>query len=112
MTSDVPRATPALAGLAAGALVGLGDGVGAGLAAGAGVGGIVLAALLAASVDGALGLLAGAAAEVLLRAAGWGRAARAPRWAYAVGALLTGGGAAVAGVAVIYLSLARRNRFL
>ncbi len=47
-------------------------------------------AALVAAVDAVLGVGAGAAVELVARAAIWGRAARPPGWARAVAFLLVG----------------------
>jgi hypothetical protein len=82
----------ALAGGAAGALVGFADGLRAALLVGTGVRTTLATAVLAASVDAVLGVGAGAAVELVGRAAVWGRWVRAPGWARAVAFVLAGGG--------------------
>jgi arylsulfatase A-like enzyme len=102
----------ALAGGIAGAVVGLADGIRAALLVGAG-GRVTLAtALLTAAADAALGVGAGAAAELVARAAVWGRRARAPRWARAAAFALAGGGAAGAAAGAVVTTALRHNRFL
>jgi arylsulfatase A-like enzyme len=102
----------ALAGAAAGALVGLADGIRAALLVGAGLRVVASTGLLAAGVDALLGLGAGAGIEVALRAAAWGRAARAPWWARVVAWALSGLAAAAAAAGVVVATAGRHNRFL
>ena len=91
--NERPRLTTgagALAGGIAGAVVGFADGIRAALLTGTGLRVALEAAILAASVDAVLGVGAGAAAELVARAAIWGRRARPPRWARAVAFTLAG----------------------
>jgi choline-sulfatase len=102
----------ALGGGMGGAVVGFVDGLRAALLVGAGLRVALATALLTASVDAALGVGAGAAAELVGRAAVWGRRARAPRWARAVVFALAGAGAAGAAAGVVVTTALRHNRFL
>jgi arylsulfatase A-like enzyme len=112
MTRRVPRGTLALGGLAAGVAVGFSDGLWAGLAAGADARGAVTAAVLTASVDGLLGVVAGMALEIVGRVALWGRGARLGRLTLAVGSVVLGAVAAASTIAVARAVIDRRNRFL
>src|SRR6478609_5592552 len=98
----------ALAGGIAGAFVGLVDGLRAALLAGTGL----ATAALVTAVDAVLGVGAGAAVELVARAALWGRAARPPGWARAVAFLLVGLAAAGAAASVVMATAQRNNRFL
>jgi arylsulfatase A-like enzyme len=102
----------ALAGGIAGAFVGLVDGLRAAMLAGAGLGTTLATAALVAAVDAVLGVGAGAAAELVARAAVWGRAARPPGWARAVAFLLVGLAAAGVAASVVMATAQRNNRFL
>jgi arylsulfatase A-like enzyme len=113
--ADHPRSNlglGALAGALAGAGVGLADGVRAALLVGGAARVLLGTALLAASVDAIVGLLAGAAVEAVLRLAIWGRRARPPVWARALSLVAAGAGAAAAAAAVVSATALRRNRFL
>jgi arylsulfatase A-like enzyme len=112
---DTPRQSLGvgpIAGAVAGVIVGAVDGARAALVFGAGPQVALGTALLGAGVDGFVGLVAGTAIELVVRAGLWGRRARAPMWSR-VGALvvagLAAGGAAVAMVAATAM---RNNRFL
>jgi len=74
----------ALAGALAGAGVGVVDGIRAACLFGSGFRIALVTGLLAASVDALVGLAAGAAAEVLIRLAVWGRRRSPPIWARAL----------------------------
>jgi arylsulfatase A-like enzyme len=102
----------ALAAGVAGAFVGFVDGARAAVLAGAGLGTLLATAGLVASIDAVLAGGAGAAAELVVRAAVWGRRARAPRWAQAAALLLAGVGAAGAACATVVATAQRNNRFL
>ena len=102
----------ALAGGAAGALVGFADGLRAALLVGTGVRTTLATAVLAASVDAVLGVGAGAAVELVGRAAVWGRWVRAPGWARAVAFVVAGGAAAGAATSAVMMTAQRHNRFL
>jgi arylsulfatase A-like enzyme len=103
-------------GAAAGALAGVAVGAVDGLCAGAAVGGtarsVLAAMILAGSLDGLAGWVAGVGVELLTRLAVWGRGARAPVWARVVGFILVGACAAACAVAVVTGTSLRRNRFL
>ena len=64
------------------------------------------------AIDAALGVGAGAAAELVARAAVWGRRAQAPAWARAVAFLLAGAAAAGAAAGAVVMTALRNNRFL
>ena len=84
MDDRPPRLTiggGALAGGIAGVIVGFADGVRAALLMGGGLRVALAAGVLAASVDAVLGVGAGAAVELVARAAVWGRRVRPPLWA-------------------------------
>jgi choline-sulfatase len=102
----------ALAGGIAGALVGFAEGIRAASLVGAGLRVTLATAVLAASVDAVLGVGAGAAAELVARAAVWGRRARAPGWARAVAFALAGLAAAAAAAGAVMMTSLRNNRFL
>src|SRR5262245_25366293 len=113
--NDRPRLTTgagALAGGIAGAVVGFADGLRAALLTGTGAGVALQTALLAASVDAVLGVAAGATAELVARAALWGRGARPPRWARVVALVLAGLAAAGAAAGTVMTTALRNNRFL
>jgi choline-sulfatase len=115
MDERPPRLTigaGALAGGLAGAFVGFADGIRAALLVGAGVRVTLATAVLAAAIDAALGVGGGAAAELVTRAAAWGRRASGPAWARAVAFLLAGSAAAGAAAGVVVTTALRNNRFL
>jgi len=93
-------------------MVGIVDGVRAALIVGVDGRDVLVAALLAASVDAVLGLVAATAIFGLARAASWGR--RGPiattRWGPAL--MLAGAATIGVTVAVFAATLDRRNRFL
>src|SRR5262245_12504568 len=91
--ADRPRLTTgagALAGGIAGGVIGFADGIRAALLVGTGARVALATAVLVASVDAMLGVGAGAAAELVARAAIWGRRARSPGWARAIAFGLAG----------------------
>jgi len=102
----------ALAGGIAGAVVGFADGIRVALLVGTGVRVTLATAVLAAAIDAALGVGGGAAAELVVRAAAWGRRAQGPAWARAVAFLLAGAAAAGAAAGVVVTTALRHNRFL
>ncbi len=102
----------AFAGFVAGALAGLVDGARAAILVGVDLPAGVLASLLAASVDAALGLATSTVAALLWRVAVWGRAVRAPPWTQWLVLAAVGGGAVVATEATFSATLTRQNRFL
>jgi arylsulfatase A-like enzyme len=108
----LPLGAGASAAGLAGLVVGLVDGARAAHAAGAGLKVGALAALLAAGVDGLLGLLAGLGVELAARAAIWGRRARAPLAARAAALLLAGAAAGAAAAGTVGATALRHNRFL
>ena len=115
MDERPPRLTigaGALAGGIAGAVVGFADGIRAALLVGTGVRVTLATAVLAAAIDAALGVGVGAAAELVARAAAWGRRAQGPAWARAVAFLLAGSAAAGAAAGVVVTTALRHNRFL
>ena len=115
MDDRPPRLTigaGALAGGIAGAFVGFADGIRAALLVGTGVRVTLATAVLAAAIDAALGVGVGAAAELVARAAAWGRRAQGPAWARAVAFLLAGAAAAGAAAGVVMTTALRNNRFL
>src|SRR4029079_12122281 len=79
---------------------------------GTGVRTTLATAVLAASVDAVLGVGAGAAVELVGRAAVWGRWVRAPGWARAVAFVVAGGAAAGAATSAVMRRAQRHNRFL
>jgi arylsulfatase A-like enzyme len=98
--------------MGAGFAVGLLDGGwAAGVARSGQVGG-VLTALLAAAVDGVLGLAGGLVLEMVTRLAVWGRLGRGADWARGVSTALAAVAAAIATVFAATGSLERKNRFL
>jgi arylsulfatase A-like enzyme len=113
--AERPRLTTgagALAGGVAGALVGFADGIRSALLVGTGPKAALATAVLVGAIDAMLGVAAGAAVELVARAALWGRRVRAPWPARAVAyglAALAAGGAAAGGVMT---TAARHNRFL
>ncbi|HXJ21694.1 MAG TPA: sulfatase-like hydrolase/transferase [Polyangia bacterium] len=107
-----PIAHCAGAGALAGMAVGAVDGVRAGMAVGASASALLATMLLTVSLDGLVGWTAGVACEVLGRLTVWGRGARPPAWARAVGFVVAGAGAAWAAVAVVTGTSLRKNRFL
>jgi len=113
--NERPRLTTgagALAGGIAGVAVGFVDGLRAAVLTGTSVGVALQTALLTASVDAVLGVAAGAAAELVGRAALWGRRAQPPRWARAVALGLAGLAAAGAAAGAVTMTALRNNRFL
>jgi arylsulfatase A-like enzyme len=113
--ADRPRLTTgagALAGGLAGALVGFADGVRAALLVGTTARVALATAVLVASIDAMLGVAAGAAAELVARAALWGRRARPPAWARGVTFALAGLAAGGAAAGAVFSTAARHNRFL
>ena len=82
----------ALAGGVCGLVVGLLDGVRAAVLVGTSA--LVGTMLLTAAIDGGLGVVAGAAVELVARVAAWGRRVRAPLAARLVAYTLVGAGAA------------------
>ncbi|HMF43949.1 MAG TPA: sulfatase-like hydrolase/transferase [Polyangia bacterium] len=113
--ADRPRLTTgagALTGGIAGALVGIADGIRAAALVGTGVRVALATAVLVGAIDAMLGVGAGAAVELVARAAVWGRRARAPRWARALAFVIAGGAAAGAAAGAVYATALRNNRFL
>lgn len=102
----------ALAGALAGAGVGVVDGIRAACLFGSGFRIALVTGLLAASVDALVGLAAGAAAEVLIRLAVWGRRRSPPVWARALAFALVGAGGAAAAARTVSATALRHNRFL
>jgi len=104
-------AAPA-AGLLGGAIVGLVDGVRAALIVGVDARDVLVAALLAASVDALLGVVAAATIFGLARVALWGRrgAIATTRWGPAL--MLAGAATIGVTVAVFAATLDRHNRLL
>ena len=115
MDDRPPRLTiggGALAGGIAAVTVGFADGIRAALLMGGGLRVALAAGVLAASVDAVLGVGAGAAVELVARAAVWGRRVRPPWWARAAAFVLAGAGAAGAAAGVVVATALRNNRFL
>src|SRR5437762_2406990 len=113
--ADRPRLTTgagALSGGVAGALVGFADGIRAALLVGTSPRVALATAVLVAAIDAMLGAGAGAAVELVARAAVWGRRARAPGGARIVAFVLAGGAAAGAAAGAVYATAMRHNRFL
>jgi arylsulfatase A-like enzyme len=102
----------ALAGGIAGALVGFVDGIRAAQLVGARLPTTLATAVLVGAMDAVLGLGAGAAVELVARAASWGRRVRAPGWARAVTFALAGLAAGAAAAGVVVATSLRHNRFL
>jgi arylsulfatase A-like enzyme len=108
LTFGVGSAAGATAGLA----VGLADGVRAALAFGAGAQVVFTTAALSAGVHAFVGVVAGAAVELGLRAAGWGRRIQPPLWARATSVAAAGVGAGAAAAVEVAATAMRNNRFL
>jgi arylsulfatase A-like enzyme len=102
----------ALAGALAGAMVGFLDGLRAATLFGAGFRIALATAALAAAVDALVGVALGAAAEVVVRLALWGRRRRPPTWARALAFALAGAGGAAAAAGTVAATALRHNRFL
>src|SRR3954453_10596401 len=108
----LPLGVGTLAGGVAGLLVGIVDGIRSAALVGSSVTVAVSTALLAASVDGVIGVLAGAILESMGRMAAWGRRGRAPLAAQVTAFVLVGGMAAGATFATAVATAGRNNRFL
>jgi arylsulfatase A-like enzyme/MFS family permease len=110
--SPLPLGAGPLLGALAGALVGLGDGARAAIVFG--VDGRSAAAVVALSVavDALAGLAVGAAVELALRLAVWGRRADPPFAARAFSFLIAGALSVAATAAVVEATVGRHNRFL
>ena len=100
------------AGLLAGALVGLVDGGRAALVTGVDLRAAVLSCLLAAAVDGLVGVVAAAIVALLGHVTVWGRRRVPTPWAAMVALTIAGGFSAAAATAAFTATLGRHNRFL
>jgi arylsulfatase A-like enzyme len=100
----------AFAGGVCGAVVGLLDGVRATVLVGTSA--LVGTMLLTAAIDGVLGVVAGAAVELVARVAAWGRRARVPTLARLLAYTVIGVGAAGGTYATAITTQSRHNRFL
>ncbi len=108
----LPIGVGTLAGGVVGLLIGIVDGFRASALVGSSVSVALATALLTASVDGVIGVFAGAAVELMGRMAAWGRRGRAPLPAQITAFVLVGGAAAGATFATVVATEARNNRFL
>ncbi len=102
----------ALAGGLAGVGVGFVDGIRAACLFGTGLRMAFATGALAAAVDALVGLVAGAAVEVVARLAIWGRRRSPPIWARALAFAAVGAGAAAAAAGTVSATALRHNRFL
>lgn len=100
------------AGLLAGALTGLVDGARAAIVTGVDLRAAVLSCLLAAAVDGLLGLVGAAVVTLLAHVTVWGRRRVPTPWAAMVALTVFGGLSAAAATGAFAATLDRRNRFL